>query len=81
MIRFLKWLWRKLFKKADPAPGPAAVAKKKKIEEKLARTRKFMTITANYCLTCGKPLARRGRQIVFFCSRACRKKRHNKKRG
>jgi len=45
----------------------------------------LVTKTANYCLVCGKPLRRAARQIMYFCTKSCRRigrgGKKNRRRG
>lgn len=34
---------------------------------------RWLTTTANYCVRCKKPITRAPGQVVFFCSKECRK--------
>lgn len=40
-----------------------------------------ITTTPNYCIICGTRLHRAPGQIQYYCSKICRRMRHNSKKG
>jgi len=55
--------------------------KKESFKKWWRKTWKIITTSPTHCLVCGKPLMfNNSHQLVKYCSKECRHKRHNKKR-
>ena len=68
-MRLIKWIL-KLFRRTTTATATTP----KIIKNKKTKPRgRYLWKTATQCVICGKPLKRGGGQIVFFCSKECRK--------